>query len=70
MSWAALNRELRELLPRFTLPADFDAALDLSKCTNARGGPADTLLKLQASGLAPSPAEAEALQLCLLVTES
>ena len=66
MSWAALNRELRELLPRFSLPADWDAVHELADHLNAAEGPDAALFALQASWLEPSPAEAEALQQCVL----
>ena len=62
MSWAALNRELRELLPRFALPADLDAAQELAKRVNGLAGRRGALARLQDAGLKPSSAEAEALR--------
>ena len=61
MSWAALNRELRELLPRFALPADLDAAEALVERLNGLTDHGGALTMVQASGLAPTPTEEDAL---------
>ena len=62
MSWAALNTQLRELLPRFVLPAELDAAQELVKQLMDLGGQGGQLPSLQDAGLEPSSAEAEALR--------
>ena len=62
MSWAALNRELRELLPRLALPADLGTARELEKRVHGLGGSQGALSRLQDAGLRPSSAEADALR--------
>ncbi len=62
MSWAALNQQLRGLLPRFSLPVDEAAAHDLSERLFDIGGEGGALDNLQASGVEPSPAETAALR--------
>ena len=62
MSWAALNQQLRELLPRFSLPADDPAALELMQRLLDLGGKGGVLPMLQASRLAPSQADKQALR--------
>lgn len=62
MSWGALNRELRELLPRFSLPTDLPAVRELAERLIDLGGQDGQLSRLQASGLEPSRTEAEALR--------
>ncbi len=64
MSWAALNKRLRGLLPRFSLPNDLAAAVELGNSLQdlvKDGGP---LARMQRSGLKPSELEAEALIKC------
>ncbi len=62
MSWAALNRELRGLLPRFSLPADDPAAYDLEERLVDLVADGGELSRLRARGVEPSPAEDEALR--------
>ena len=62
MSWTALNQQLRQLLPRFRLPADNPAALELSQQLVDLGGEGGVLPMLQASRLAPSQADKQALR--------
>ena len=64
MSWAAVIQQLRGLLPRFALPADNPAYFELDRMMHDFGGQAASgaALRLQASGLKPSPAEAKALR--------
>lgn len=62
MSWEALNQQLRELLPRFALPSDSEAAAELADMVLRLGGEGGVLARLQASSLAPSEAEMEALR--------
>lgn len=62
MSWAALNQQLRELLPRFSLPANDPAALELAERLLDLGGEGVVLPSLQASRLASSQAEKQALR--------
>jgi hypothetical protein len=61
MSWAALNEQLRALLPRFSLPADSKAADDLSEQLHALGRPNGLLCTLEREVELPE-AEAEALR--------
>ncbi|PRW59886.1 hypothetical protein C2E21_2006 [Chlorella sorokiniana] len=62
ISWAALSEQLRGLLPRFLLPADDPVSLDMADQLMDLGSEGGELPRLQASGLRPSPAEAEALR--------
>jgi len=62
MSWAALNKRLRGLLPRFRLPVDDPAALDLDAMLHDFSGAGGALSRLQGSGVGPSAAEGKALR--------
>lgn len=62
MSWTALNRQLRELLPRFALPSDSEAAAELADMALHIAKEGAELSRLQASGFAPSEEEKEALR--------
>ena len=62
MSWTALNQQLRELLPRFALPSDSEAAAELADMVLHIAQEGAELSRLQASGFAPSEEEKEALR--------
>lgn len=62
MSWTALNQQLRELLPRFALPSDTEAAAELAYMVLHIAQEGAELSRLQASLLAPSEEEKEALR--------